>query len=180
MPKLKNQRWERFAQELFKGHSAGEAYTLVGYKPNRGNATRLKANEAIKDRVAELQNSFEEKAIIDKNRVLEEFGKIAFSKITDFLEWNSSQIKLRPSEEISEESKAVIADIRGSQSGLSVRLHSKIRALEMLGKHLGFFRDQGQLHIEMDSGEEALNELLRQCEDFNQIMGNEGGHEKAE
>jgi hypothetical protein len=51
---LVNPKWERFAQELAKGKTADEAYQLAGYKENRGNASTLKANQIISDRVAEL------------------------------------------------------------------------------------------------------------------------------
>src|SRR5262245_29177276 len=54
MPVLRNVRHENFAQELAKGKVAHEAYVLAGYRPNRGNATRLKLNEAIIARVKEL------------------------------------------------------------------------------------------------------------------------------
>lgn len=55
MPILKNPRHEAFAQYLYEGHTADEAYQRAGFKPNRGNATRLKANESILQRVEELQ-----------------------------------------------------------------------------------------------------------------------------
>ena len=62
MPVLKNAKWERFAQGLFSGLSGDEAYESAGYKPNRGNAARLKANESILKRVAELQEGASQKA----------------------------------------------------------------------------------------------------------------------
>ena len=55
MPALKNARWERFAQALAKGETTDAAYALAGYTPNRGNATRLKAKEAVLGRLAEIQ-----------------------------------------------------------------------------------------------------------------------------
>lgn len=55
MPALTNPRHERFAQELAKGKTADEAYVAAGYKPNRHNASRLKTNETITNRVAEIQ-----------------------------------------------------------------------------------------------------------------------------
>ena len=55
MPILDNSRHEIFAQELAKGATADEAYQLAGYSENRGNATRLKANERVLKRVAELK-----------------------------------------------------------------------------------------------------------------------------
>ena len=47
MGPLSNGRWERFAQGLFEGLSADEAYVKAGYAANRGNASRLKANESV-------------------------------------------------------------------------------------------------------------------------------------
>lgn len=55
MPALTNPKHERFAQELAKGKTADEAYQEAGYAENRGNATRLKANERVASRVAEIQ-----------------------------------------------------------------------------------------------------------------------------
>ena len=57
MPRLDNQRHERFAQALFEGETADAAYVKAGFKANRGNASRLKANENILARVSELQNA---------------------------------------------------------------------------------------------------------------------------
>ena len=55
MAKLDNPRHEAFAQGLFMGESADQAYQNAGYKANRGNAIRLKTNERIQKRLAELQ-----------------------------------------------------------------------------------------------------------------------------
>lgn len=54
MPVLDNPRHELFAQELAKGKSASEAYVTAGYAENDGNAIRLKGNERISARVAEI------------------------------------------------------------------------------------------------------------------------------
>jgi hypothetical protein len=55
MPPLLNARHEAFARAMFEGCSADEAHTKAGYSKNRGNASRMKANESIQSRVAELQ-----------------------------------------------------------------------------------------------------------------------------
>jgi hypothetical protein len=52
---LKHCRHEQVAQALAKGLTADKAYAAAGYKPHRGNAARLSANESIKARVAEIQ-----------------------------------------------------------------------------------------------------------------------------
>ena len=55
MVALTNQRHERFAQGLVEGRTADQSYIDAGYKPGRNNAARLRANENIQTRVAELQ-----------------------------------------------------------------------------------------------------------------------------
>jgi hypothetical protein len=55
VPALSNQRHELFAQVLAAGCSATEAYVKAGYRLNKGNAGRLKADERIRKRVDELQ-----------------------------------------------------------------------------------------------------------------------------
>lgn len=61
MPVLPDPKHEAYAQALARGLSGDKAYIEAGYKPNRGNASRLKSNENIKARVAELQAATAEK-----------------------------------------------------------------------------------------------------------------------
>lgn len=56
MPALTNAKHELFAQALAKGETATAAYVLAGYKANDGNASTLKGNQRIEDRVAEILN----------------------------------------------------------------------------------------------------------------------------
>jgi len=67
---LSNPRHERFAQELAKGKTADEAYVLAGYAENRGNAIRLKANERVAGRVAEITGRAADKAEVTAARAL--------------------------------------------------------------------------------------------------------------
>lgn len=54
MPILSNPKHERFAQALAIGHPASVAYTEAGYVYNEGNASRLKSNEKVTARLAEI------------------------------------------------------------------------------------------------------------------------------
>ena len=72
MPPLPNPRHERFAQALFKGETADAAYEIAGYKANRGNASRLKANEYILMRLAELQAAASKSAEVSVASLLQE------------------------------------------------------------------------------------------------------------
>lgn len=64
MPALKNDRWELFAQGMAKGLTAEEAHVQAGYVRNRGNATRLKANESVMKRIEELRDKGAARALV--------------------------------------------------------------------------------------------------------------------
>jgi phage terminase small subunit len=121
MPVLKNARWERFAQELAQGKTADEAYQLAGYAENRGNATRLKANESVAARVAELTERAADRAVVDKAWVLERLRQNAETCMTmDFVRGPDGQ----PTPAVTHNPAAAN------------------KALELLGKELGMFKDQ--------------------------------------
>lgn len=103
MPALKNARHEAFARELAKGKTADEAYKLAGFKPDRGNASRLQQKDSIRQRVTELleweqtvERKATEKAIdklaITKERVLAELAKIGFSDIRKAIKWQGTLV----------------------------------------------------------------------------------------
>ncbi|MGC1902074.1 MAG: terminase small subunit, partial [Pseudolabrys sp.] len=69
---LTNPRHELFAQELAKGKSATEAYTLAGYKPCRQNAARLTTNDDIRARLAEIQAQAATKSEVTVQSLLDE------------------------------------------------------------------------------------------------------------
>ncbi len=54
MPTLKKAKYEVFAQELAKGRSALDAYTIAGYLPNPSSAGKLQKKTEIGQRVREL------------------------------------------------------------------------------------------------------------------------------
>ncbi len=55
MPHLDNLRHEKFCRHIVQGRTADQAYADAGYRPHRGNAARLRANESVIARIAELR-----------------------------------------------------------------------------------------------------------------------------
>lgn len=66
---LDNPRHEAFAQALSLGKTADAAYTTAGFKANRGNAARMKANDDITKRVAELQQQLAAEHAVTRDRL---------------------------------------------------------------------------------------------------------------
>lgn len=83
MPLLKNPRHEKFAQSLAKGKSADESYLDAGFKPNRGNAIRLKANESIVVRLQELQKAGAERTLVTIEALTSELEEARLHALKD-------------------------------------------------------------------------------------------------
>lgn len=77
--------------------------------------------------------------------VVRELAAIGFTTMNDICSWSDDGINLHHSDDISDAAAAAIAEVRESgtaRGGVQVKLHPKLRALEMLGRHLGMFSPQ--------------------------------------
>jgi hypothetical protein len=75
MPILKNPRHEKFAQGVVKGLTADAAYAAAGYKPDRGNAARLTANDSVRARVEELMTEAARETVLSARWCIDELAK---------------------------------------------------------------------------------------------------------
>jgi hypothetical protein len=71
MPHLDNLRHEKFCRYIVQGRTADQAYADAGYRPHRGNAARLRANESVIARIAELRIEWEHKEELTVQMVIE-------------------------------------------------------------------------------------------------------------
>jgi phage terminase small subunit len=165
MPVLSNPKHERFAQELAKGKTAFEAHEAAGYKPDRGNASKLAANPDVVERVQQITAKAAEKVGITKERVMAELGKIGFADIRKAVEWHGQLVReednpdggevlvvkniftnhvlLKDSDQIDDDTAAAIAEVKQSPTGgLSIKFHDKQAALMAIGKELGMFKEK--------------------------------------
>jgi phage terminase small subunit len=86
---------------------------------------------------------------ISADRVLQELARLAFVNPTDVIDVTDATVK----EDVSNDDLAAIQSVKiktiptknGSGVEREVKLNDKIRALELLGKHLGMFKDKIEL-----------------------------------
>lgn len=130
---------KRFADEYLKDLNATASAGRAGYKdPNFGRQLITKPNVAayIQKRIKDREMRTE----ITQDRVLEELAAIGFARGTDYacIDGNGALV-LTPTERLTERQKAAIVSVKESQTGVEVKLADKVKALELLGKHLGMF-----------------------------------------
>ena len=122
------------------------------------NKTHVSAE--IQKRQAKLRGKLE----ITQERVLEELAAIAFANGTDFATiTHNGLVRLTPTDEVPEEKKKAVASIKEGQYGTEIKLHDKVRALELLGKHLGVFdTNNGSANEQENNIFEVIEESTRE------------------
>lgn len=157
MPILDNPRHEKYAQELAKGASQGDAYVAAGYARNDSHASRLARNGKVAARVAELQAAGAEKAEIDIARVLSELAKIGFANMADYIRVSGDGDPFVDLQQLTRDQAAAIASVvvedfkdgRGEDARdvrkVTFKLHDKRAALVDIGNHLGMFKSKVEL-----------------------------------
>jgi len=148
---IKKARWERHAQGLAKGLTKNDAYEKAGYKPHRGNAARLSANEIIIARKEYILSRAAKRAEITISDVITELGLIGFANMQDYINTtedgdayiNLSQLTRDQAAAIGEITCEDYVDGRGEDARdvkkMKFKLLDKRAALVDIGKHLGAF-----------------------------------------
>ena len=85
-------------------------------------------------------------------QVLDELVAIGFARVTDYFFVRDGQVQLK--EPVSEQAGTVIASVENGTKGIKVKCYDKLKALELLGKHLGLFDKK-------DGSKPADNNLLQ-------------------
>lgn len=144
-----------FVQEYLIDLNAKQASIRAGYSPANAEfqGHQLINNPKVKQAIELAMYEREQRTKVTQDRVIEELAKIAFLNPTDVI--NEYDASLRSG--ATREDTAAISSIRvkrfPTREGFGVereiKLHDKIRALELLGKHLGLFNDK--LNITADA-----------------------------
>lgn len=138
----------RFVEEYLIDLNATQAAIRAGYSPKTANEqgaqnlAKVSIRAAIDRAIAERSR----RTGINQDRVLIELAKIAFLNPVDVIDPETSLIKA----DASRDDTAAIAGIRiktffskeGPVIEREIKFCDKLKALELLGKHLGMFTDK--------------------------------------
>jgi phage terminase small subunit len=161
-----------FCQEYLVDLNATRAAERAGYREHRRQGSNLIGLRNVRAEVKRLMDERSKRTEITADLVLQELLLIARSNLADAVGEDGKILGLR---EMPEEVQRVIAALEVKElfdnrradrvaSGQVTRMRfwDKLRALELLGKHLGLFtdkleltgRDSGPVRVEMTMSEE--------------------------
>lgn len=155
---------QRFVDEYLIDLNATQAAIRAGYSAKTADqqGSRMLANVKIKQAVAEKQAQRSKRTGVNQDRVVLELAKVAFAKMTDIVDSNG-----RIKEDASPDDLACIESIKYKESDneyggsveREVKIASKLKALELLGKHLGMWSDKFNVTVEKS---EKLDDIISQ------------------
>lgn len=149
-------RQERFVEEyVANGGNATQAAIAAGYSAStaKQQGSRLLTNADVADAIEAGRAQLTAKAEITAERWLEEVAALAFGSLADVVEWDDEGVRLKPSGDLTAEEKAALTALEFTVDELELedghvirkikakaKQHSKVRALELLGDHLGLLK----------------------------------------
>lgn len=160
------EKQQRFVDEYLIDLNATQAAIRAGYSVKTANEqgsqnlAKLSIQQAIAERMAERSK----RTGINQDRVVLELAKIALVNMTDIVD---SQGRIKT--DASPDDLACIESVKykesesdtGSSVEREVKIASKLKALELLGKHLGMWNDKLDVNITQPiviTGEDALED----------------------
>lgn len=196
-----NDRQKKFADEYLIDLNAEAAAVRAGYSSRyaRGNAHKLVANSCIQEYIKKKQQKREQRTEITQDMVLRELAIIAFSNAADYAkviekeltqEIEGSEIPVLDAEgnpvtyktvepiltdDLTEDQKKALAVIKKGRDGFEIKPYDKLRALEMLGRHLGMWDKKSEKDIE-----EQIARIEKTKAETARIKGESPDDEKAD
>lgn len=162
---LSEQR-QRFVDEYLIDLNGTQAAIRAGYssKTAQEQASRLLSNVMVQQAISVAMAERSKRTGVNQDRVVLELAKIAFVKMTDIVD---SQGRIK--DNATEDDLSCIESVKykssesdtGSSIEREVKIASKLKALEMLGKHLGMWNDKLDVNIIQPvviSGEDSLKD----------------------
>ena len=163
MAKLTDKQ-QRFVDEYLIDLNATQAAIRAGYSVRTANeqGTQNLAKLSIQDAISKKMAERSKRTGVNQDRVVLELAKVAFAKMTDIVD-SKGRIK----EDASPDDLACIESIKYKESDneyggsveREVKIASKLKALELLGKHLGMWSDKFNVTVEKS---EKLDDIISQ------------------
>jgi phage terminase small subunit len=157
-----------FIIDLNPKKAAIRAGYAVGSATNTGS--RLLARKDCASEVERLMVERASKTTITSDLVLQELSKVAFGSIGDLVHWGPQGVTLIDKGLLSKDAIGAVQEVSetvgsGGMLTTKIRRHDKLRALELVGKHLGMFKDTVKHEGSADAPLFVLPALPRQPEE---------------
>ena len=155
-----------FADEYLIDLNATRAYRVAYPSVKKDEtaaaaAARMLRNVKVAAYIQERMQERQKRTEITQDRVLQELAAIAFAKATDYAEIKNECVRIKDTAELNEQQVRALAGIEEGKFGIKVKLNDKEKALELIGRHLGMFKDKLEVSG-LEEEKKKLGDILEQ------------------
>ena len=126
---------QRFCECYVEGHNIRMAALKAGFKDNSNGFTaghKCLHDDKCKRYIQWLKVRVLQKHMINAWELLDEWIRIAFSDITDFVDIHPRSITLKPADQVDGQ---LVKSIKSGRDGISIELYDKMKALDNIAKY---------------------------------------------
>lgn len=140
-------RKARFVREILVDGNATQAAIRAGYSPRSAvhSAKRLMQQPAIVAAIARASSEAARRNDVTVDRVLQELARIAFACAADVVRVHRGVVVATDTERLTDDQRAAVSEVAGTEHGIRIRQHDKVKALELLGRYLALFTDRHEV-----------------------------------
>lgn len=135
----------KFIDEYLIDLNATQAAIRAGYSAKTAQriGSENLSKPLLRAEIEKRQQKTEKKLEISRERIIEELISVAMANGADFAEIIDTDglfqtAKFRETAKLPPEKRAAISSIKSGSSGIEVKTYDKLRAIELLGKYLGY------------------------------------------
>ena len=156
---------KRFTEEYLVDLNATQAAIRAGYSPDTAKSIGSEnlTKPDIQARIAKAMAERSRRTGVNADRVVMELAKIAFVNASDVIDAETATLKPDAAPEDTAAIQSVKVKTFG-EDGLEreIKMADKLKALELLGKHLGMFKDKVELSGSLETEKTKLDDLIQQ------------------
>lgn len=142
---------QRFVDEYLIDLNATQAAIRAGYSPRRANCMGFE-NMRKPAIAAAIQAGMAKRLArteVTQDAIIKELAKVAFYDPRSVMSWGPRGMVLKPSDQLTDDQAACVSEVSETTSAtggsLKLKTNDKLKALELLGRHLGMFTDKTEL-----------------------------------
>lgn len=156
-----NDKQQQFCLFYMKSFNATKAYQKAykcSYETAMVNGHKLLRNTKIKYKILELKQSKLNREFLSEEDIFQKYMDIAFADMTDYLEWQTSEVELEPGivrkvskvtfKDSSQIDGTLVSEVRVGKSGdAEIKLADRMKALNWLAEHMDMATEKQKAEI---------------------------------
>jgi len=177
-----------FIEAYLVDFNATNAAREAGYSDSIASQIgyRMLRKDHIKAAIKRKNDKKLKKFQITKEKILYHYSRIAFGSLKEVCDWTSTDVYFIPQADLQDDADLLISEISATETTHTTRdgetsttakrkikMHDKLKALEVCAKHLGMFNDKLQSSSQRDSDADT-DRILRAAKRVKERRDREG------